>query len=390
MHPERFTNVEKARARFGDRVDRLAPYLFKVDTLADAVVETIEKMPAKGWAMFSQAAARGIATVDGAPDSFRAFFDQTERVPVWVDWDAIDRGGDALFKAGPLGGIVLGVKSLVLGYASRGGNKPLVFSGRLAEQAGRRLNETARFVQATCQRGGLRKFNDGYQITLKVRLIHAQVRRMILRSERWQPEKWGAPVNQHDMVGTSLLFSIILLEGLRQLGVTVPWREGERYIQLWRYSGYLSGIEPELLPASEVEARRLGELIEATMGEPDDDSRRLTKALLDSSLADAKTPAEYKNALRLRRFANAMCRALIGDELADKLGVEQTSWRYLVPFIRRFVSSAELIRASVPLGLADVPALWVGTRYWGRVIEVGLAGAIAEFGLPEKLGAAAA
>ena len=387
--PTRFENVEKARARFGDRVDRLAPYLNEVDPLADAVVATIEKMPAEGWRIFSAAASRGIASVDGAPESFRAFFDHVERVPVWVDWEAIDRGGDALFRAGPLGGIVLGVRSLVLGYASPGGNKPLVFSGRLKEQATRRLNETARFVQATCRRGGLHKFADGYQITLKVRLIHAQVRRMLLASGRWKSDAWGAPVNQHDMLGTSLLFSIILLQGLRQLGVRIPWEDGERYMQLWKYSGHLIGVDPALLPSSEAEALRVGEVISATQGEPDEDSKSLTRALLDSSYDGARTKAEKKNAQRRREFAAAVCRELIGDDLADKMAVERTTWRHLVPFMRRFVSGMEFIRESVPLGVADVPALWAGTRYWDRVVEIGLAGATAEFGLPEKLSSAA-
>jgi hypothetical protein len=388
MIPTRFTNPALARVRFGDRVDRLAPYLMKTDPLADAVVETIEASPARGWKQFADAAAHGIASVADAPESMRAFFGHVEATPAWVDWETIDRGGEALLKAGPIGGLVLGARSLVLGYAAPAGNKPLVFSGRLEQQAGRRLNETARFVQATCKRGGLRTHADGYQITLKVRLIHAHVRRMLLRSEKWKTEAWGIPVNQHDMLGTSLLFSIVLLDGVRSLGVHVPYDDGERYMQLWKYSSWLIGVDPELLPSSEIEAMRWAELIQATQGEPDDDSRRLTKALLDSPLEGAKTRAERRNGARRRTFGTALCRVLVGDELADKLGVAKTSWRHMVPFMKRFVSGVELVRRTVPLGMADVPALWAGEHYWDRVVEIGLAGATAEFGLPERLAAA--
>jgi hypothetical protein len=59
----------------------------------------------------------------------------------------------------------------------------------------------------------------------------------------------------------------------------------------------------------------------------------------------------------------------------------------MVPFVRRLVSSVELVRANVPFG--DVPAVWAGTRYWDRVVEIGLAGAMAEFGLPQGLARAA-
>jgi hypothetical protein len=388
MIPSRFVNGEAARARFGDRVDRIAAYLMASDPLADALVETIETSGGQAYRDFEKAAARGIASLDRPPPSFRAFFAQTEHVPPWVDWETLDRGGEVLLRAGPLGGLVLATKSLVLGYAAPGGNKPLAFSGRLEKQAARRLNETAKFVQATCSPGGLRPTAEAYQITLKVRLIHAQVRRMLLRSPKWDTGRWGIPANQHDLVGTSLLFSVIVLQGLRQLGLQVSAEDGERYMQLFRYSGYLSGVDPELQPASEAEAVRLGDVIEMTQGAPDEDARRLTRALLDSPLEAARTRTGRRNAEHQRDFATAMCRELIGHDRADQLGLPRTTYRYMVPFFRRLVSSVELVRTSVPLRAADGPALWAGRRYWDRVVEIGLAGAMADFALPTRLAAA--
>jgi hypothetical protein len=249
------------------------------------------------------------------------------------------------------------------------------------------LNETARFVQATCRKGGLRRFSDGYQITLKVRLMHAQVRRMILKSGRWREDLWGAPINQHDMAATSFLFSAVLLDGLRKLGVRVPRDDGEAYMHLWRYSARLIGVEDPLIPTSEQDARRLAELMDATQAPPDEDSRRLTRALLNAPAHGAGTAAQRRNAARRTTFASALCRELVGDERADLLGVPRTSWGLMVPFMRRFVSGVELIRETMPLG--DVPALWAGTRYWDRVVEIGLAGAPADFRPPDRLAPAA-
>lgn len=386
MFPSRFANTAEARARFGDRVDRLGAFFDRVDPLGDEVVAAIEGTPG-GWRLFDEAARRGVERVPGAPAAFRALFDQVSHVPMWVDWESIDRGGSALLRAGPLGGIVLALKSLVTGYASPGGNKPLVFSGRLAEQAPRRLNETARFVQATITPRAMRPHGEGWQITLKVRLIHSHVRRMILKSGRWDAAAWGAPVNQHDQAGTSLLFSMIVLRGLRQLGMRIPFEEAQSYMDLWRWSGWLMGIDQELLPATEAEADRLADVLYATQGDADEDSRLLTRALLRSPLQAARTAREKSNARRLVRFSTAMCRALLGDEMADSLGVARTSWKYMMPFVRRLVSSVELVRETVPF--ADVPAVWAGTRYWDRVVEIGLAGAMAEFGLPQGLARAA-
>jgi hypothetical protein len=389
MYPTRFTNLSRARARFGDRVDRLGPFLGKVDDLADGVVARIDAMPkGQGWAMFNQAAARGIASIGGAPEEMRAFFAEAERVPAWVDWATLERGGQVLMRAGLLGGLVLGLYSLPMGYASPGGNKPLVFSGRLQEHASRRLNETARFVQAVCRPGGMRPFADGWQITLKVRLMHAQVRRMILATGRWDAGAWGLPVNQHDMAGTVLLFSLTVLDGLRKLGVRLGPEDADDYIQLWRWVGLLIGTDPELVPGSERDAWRLADLISATMAPPDADGRALTRALLLSPLGAATNERERRNLEKRVEVSKALCRELVGDAIADDLGVERTSWRLGVPVLKRLVSLAEAVRGSVP-GV-DRTAIFTGTRYWDRVVEIGLAGATAEFGLPDRLAERAA
>jgi hypothetical protein len=385
MFPARFVRLDEARARFGDRVDRLGAFLTRVDPLADAVVADVESMTG-GFKLFERIAREGIARAPQAPDSFHAFFETVERTPLWVDWSVVDGGGEVLLRAGLLGGLVLALKSLVLGYTSPGGNKPLVFSGRLQEHAPRRLNETTRFVHATITPGAMRPHRAGWEITLKVRLMHAHVRRMILKTGRWNDD-WGAPINQHDMLGTSLLFSVAVLQGLRTLGVRIPAEAADAYMQLWRFSGWLIGMEPELLVATEAEGERVVEVIAATQADPDEDSRSLTRALLDAPVHLSTTPREVERAKRLRQFSSAMCRALIGDARADALGVPGNTWRFSLPIMRRLVSSVELVRERVPFG--DVPAVWVGTRYWDRVAALGFAGATTEFPLPQKLSRAA-
>jgi hypothetical protein len=210
---------------------------------------------------------------------------------------------------------------------------------------------------------------------------------MILRSGRWDADAWGAPINQHDELGTSLLFSVVVLEGLRQLGVRIAPADAEAYMHLWRWSGWLMGVDPELLPATESEAHTLGEVIAAMQGPPDHDSRNLTRALLEAPLYAARDARERANAARLYRFSTTLCRSLIGEETADALGVPPTPWRHALPIAKRLVSGMELFRESVPY--ANRPALWAGTRYWDRAVQTGLTAAATEFPLPESLGRAA-
>ena len=201
-----------------------------------------------------------------------------------------------------------------------------------------------------------------------MRLVHARLRRAIHRTGLWN-DAWGVPINQHDEAGTSLLFSVAVLQGLRKLGVLVDPDEAEAYVQLWRWSGWLMGIDAELLPASEAEGERLGELIAATQGDPDDDSRSLTRALLEAPLRAATNAKERQRARRIVATSTTMCRALLGDVLADRLAVPKTRARHAVPLLRRLVSGAEHARARVPLG--NAAAFWAGRRYWDRVVSRG-------------------
>ena len=387
--PSRFVNLSAARLRFGDRVDRLGHFLTKVDEPADRVVDAIESLPrGEGWRLFEQGLRGGSRAIPGAPAAMRDLLDEVAEIPAWVDWPTCDRGGEMLMRVGVLGGAVLGSQSLVLGYASPAGNKPLVLSGRLKEQALKRLNETARFVQAVCRPGGMRPFADGWQITLKVRLIHAQVRRMILRSGKWDDSAWGAPINQHDMAGTTLLFSIAIMDGLRKLGVRIDSEEGERYIHLWRWVGRVIGVDHALLPVSEQDARRLADLIAATMAPPDQDSRDLTKALFDAAWEGAVTPKQRRDAARRILFGTTLCRALVGDEMADQLHVPRNTFRYAMPMVRRLVGGVERFTRAVPF--AERSAIAAGSHYWDRVVEIGLQGATYEFALPSALGPLAA
>ena len=102
----------------------------------------------------------------------------------------------------------------------------------------------------------MRPHAPGWQLTLNVRLIHAQVRRMILRSGRWDAAAWGLPINPSTTSsGRRSSSSVVVLEGLRQLGARVAPADADAYVQLWRWSGCLMGVEPDLLPATETEGR---------------------------------------------------------------------------------------------------------------------------------------
>jgi mpaB/rubber oxygenase-like protein len=385
MIPTRFRNLERARQLHGDRADRLAAFLLRCDPPADEAIEAMASMPpGRGWALLKRSIAQGVESVPEAPGPLRELFRELERVPAWVDWATVDRGGALLMRSGPFGGLVLGTAGLVYGYSSPGGNKPLIASGALNHAVGRRLGETSRFVQATCSPGGLRRQGAGFDATVRVRLMHAQVRRLLRTSGRWQTEAWGEPLNQHDMASTSMLFSIAVIDGLRKLGFRPGAAEIDDYMHLWRYSGHLMGVDPEVLPTCESDARRLWSLVELTEGDPDDDSRALTRTLLEAPLGAAHTPAERRRAARAVEVARTFCRALVGDRLADQLAVPRSHLRHVLPALRLAVDRFEVARLASPS--LERRSLEAGRRYWERVVSLNLGRSPAEFAPPLRLG----
>jgi hypothetical protein len=386
MTPTRFTNLEAARAKYGALVDKLAPYLLRTDPLADDVVALFATLrPGLGRRMLDTALAEGIDAVPDAPVPLRRLFAQLDDVPFWVDWDRLSLAGATHRRCGLTGGMVLACCSLPLIYSSPAGNKPLVLSGRLVQRAPRRLSETARFATATFMPGGLKRFAEGFQITVRVRLMHAQVRRLLGQSGRWDTDAWGAPINQVDMVRTNLLFSQAWLENLRKLGFQFSHEESDSVMMLWRYSGYLLGIDAELLCATEEEGRRLADLTVMTQGPPDRDAQDLTRALIE--LAIPRVLHWEDQAWWLVPFCYALSRALIGAELAEALNYPRASWALTARLLTRAViGPVEMGRRVVPG--AHALAVRLGTRRICRWIEAsGAARRAEEFQMPEHLAA---
>lgn len=385
--PSRAVNLAQARSRYGDLVDRFLPSLLRSDPLADAVADDFAELGREeSRRLLDHALQRGIRSLAEAPNSLRRLFEQLDHVPVWVDWAAIDRASDVLFRTGFFGGTVLGAKSLVSGYCSPAGNKPLIFTGQLErrDRVGYRLAETSRFVVDVCERGGMRRYGHGFASTVRVRIMHAVVRRMIRRSGRFDEAAWGLPINQHDMVATTMLFSSAFLEGVRLFGFSITPEEAEDFMHLWRYNGWVIGVEPELLPTSEAQAIRLSDLITATQAPPDEDSCQLVRALVEAPIhnagGDAKAQAMAKRQVDI---GYGFTRCMQGEAMANALELPRTGARLIVPAIRGIVRRMERVGRRVP-GY-DSRLIRAGRTYWDQAIELGLAGRVAQFMPPAQL-----
>jgi hypothetical protein len=141
----------------------------------------------------------------------------------------------------------------------------------------------------------------------------------------WDYEAWDHPINQAQLVGTLLLFSLVFLLGARALGVRFSRAERRAVMHLWRYIGWLMGIDDELLPADEADGWRLVWLLAATELTPDEDSKHLAAALLAAAPAispiAADNPLGRLASVGVSHLNVGMSRTALGRTNAEHLGL---------------------------------------------------------------------
>lgn len=318
------------------------------DPLADAVVALYGELPAgQGRKLTDQALEQGIESIDNPPPALAALFRQVDHEPIWLDRDLIRLGCEVSYRVGLAGELVLRNMSLMGGYLAGAAAKPLVFTGQLDRMANRRLVETSKFWMDVTTPGGLERDQEGFKSAVRVRLMHAQVRAMLLKSGKWEMA-WGHPLNQWDSMGTILEFSVIFLTGLRAQGYLFRRREREAVVHLWRYVGYLMGVDERILPTNDADSMRALYQVMATVGDSDDDTRRLGEALANASLQNrqgrlARQVGKLEYTLRA-----GFTRYILGDEAGDKLGLPRTRAKYFWPAQAPLRMGAELARMVTP------------------------------------------
>ena len=379
VHP-RVQRADWARRRFGSLAEPVFRAVDRCDPLADTLVGYLMDEERsfdieRGWRDYRA----GTLQLEPA----LALFAEVAATPPWVDWTRIERAPRLFQRSAMFGALVLKYRSLLAGYASPAGTKPLMFTGRLQEQTARRLAETTRFVTAVCAPGGMRPGGEGWLISLQVRLMHAQVRRLLRASGKWDGSRWGEPVNQHDMLGTKLLFSEVFIEGLRRCGFLVSQEEAEDWIHLWNLVAWLMGTDADLLPADHAQAVALSELIRGTQSVADDDGRALASALMRTAPPRLTDVSPRVERLR-RRLSDELARMLVGDDIADQLALgRDRRARAVVRWMPRVVGLVERTRTRIPA--LDQPMLELGARQWRRIEHLVLQGVPADFRRPTRL-----
>jgi hypothetical protein len=206
--------------------------------------------PRVSTAMLHRAIAEGAH--DDDPPALRLFVAALEREPDWLDRDLLERGARAYRRMGRSRDDVLLALSLIGGYRYAGPADLLVATGGLTgSTAMRRLGETTAWGHAVARPGGMARDGEGFRVTAHVRAMHALIDDRFSRRDDWDSAALGLPVNRSDLAGTLALFSATAMLGVRVLGRHIGREDAHAVMHLWRYVGWLMGVDEDWLFADE-------------------------------------------------------------------------------------------------------------------------------------------
>ena len=227
---------------------------------------------------------------------------------------------------------LLGLLSLPYCYAAADGAKVLYQTERMYKDVETRLKETAEFVTTVMHQNAFTAEGSARVQIFKVRVMHAAAR-FYLQKSNWDATL-GVPVNQEDMAGTNLSFSLIVIRGLRKMGFTIGHPEQLAYLKYWNYVGAMLGLKTVLVPPDGKFAREIDQQISERQFRPSTEGKALTKSLLNCfyNLNDEKLISNKEIA--------AYMRFLLGPEISDILDLPKgefpTSKRMLLQIKNSF------------------------------------------------------
>ncbi len=303
------------------------------DPQADAFVEELFTLGRAGMGNVLKAAIeQDTAALRNRPVVVREFFKGIEDPPDWVDFDAFGPGIRMFHRNSRLILGAFAAGTLVEGLSTNIA-KSFFITGRLRDQGVRRLRQNNRHMVEIFMPGGLERHGDGWKLSVRIRIVHAQVRRMLKESDDWDAEAWGVPISAAHVGYAICAFSTRLLHHMKRLGADFNDEERASFMEVWRYTGHLMGIPETILYRNEEEALKLHRIGRICEPPPDMESIAMCNSLINSAplVAGIERLIARRN---LATYVYKISRALIGNDLADQLKFPRSLTLGALPLFR--------------------------------------------------------
>lgn len=336
------------------------------------------------------------------------------RLPAWADTAKVARAEDIFMQEGPLSCTLLFCASLPECYVPPQLAEVLHVAGQLEAHTEHRIRQTAAMVFPVMLKGGLTDpAGCGVAQVLKVRLIHATIRHLILHGEPgqvrgpvaastgggmpvgghgalhqalmahgWDAEQRGLPCNQLELAYTLLTFHFVFLRGMRSMGLGLGAADESAFLHAWNVVGHVLGVRDELMAGDYTAAEALSAQMRAVgcaqVAAPDV-RPGLGTALVNTMARTIRVPV-------VRGIPVPMTQWLIGSEAARAIGLGQAApWPVRLAFTLGRVA-AQAVDRVVRLVLPQFSISRMLTRVVGyHLLSRFLLDQTRPLGLPEQV-----
>ena len=318
--PSAYRNgYETARALNPELAATYAEHTVVGDPEADAVVAALASFDQRKVHRFIQAGMEQDAkALADAPPALREFFERIETPPPWFDPDSVHAGCRAFHEYSD--SFIPAFFVVTLQNAATLISKAFYMTGRVKTEHGlRRIRQNTRHFIEIMLPGALERHGEGWKLSVRIRLIHAQVRRLLRSSGNWDEAEFGMPLSAAHLALSSANFSATMLWQAQRLGARPDAASRASFMQIWRYASWLVGSpEPLLFEGDESRTAELYRIATACEPPPGDESAVIANALVNAvpQVAGVVDPVEQR---KMAFHVFRVSRALLGNEVADRL-----------------------------------------------------------------------
>jgi hypothetical protein len=236
--------------------------------------------------------------------------------PEWFNKEQVQRGQQFFLEHSPMITMATFSYTLVLGYGFQQLNDILIKTQYLSSpdlsETYVRLIETMQMIVHAIS-GDIDDFDQTFLDVVRVRLLHGMVR------YKFKNYNDQVPINQEDSLITLLGFSFGTLYCMEErMGIQISMDDKQSCLHLWRYIGWLIGIQDEFLNylSSYNSTRIISESIFYHFYLPSQISKHLVHHSIMSLYTYTTMPMSFK-------FYLGVSQILLGEQLSQALDIDQ-------------------------------------------------------------------
>ncbi|WP_433590624.1 oxygenase MpaB family protein [Nocardia sp. CA-145437] len=254
--------VETPRTRL------MADHLWQGDEPMDALVAAFGRLgSAGGRRMLNQALTHGIDSLDDPLPELVNLFALLDDPPGWYDPDLWEYGRRLWINVSLAGKMAMGVQDFMGTFVGAEVASAVGRTGRFVRDPYRRGLESSVWFRSVTAPGALDRRNPIFHDTVRVRLMHAQVRAMLRRA--WGDEHFaehGNPISNATTMGAAVTFGLSPICFDHAHGRRSTTRQLDAVMHYWAYIAHVFGVADELIPRTAAEGMEQADFMVATAG----------------------------------------------------------------------------------------------------------------------------